>query len=107
MLRIRQSLAQEKERQLHELQKKQKELEEELSRIQGEIQERQNYLDSFQNTGRIAASGEIQTGVKINIRGVDFEANRDYRSVAFVLENGLIRTQKYEAIDESEIVRKQ
>ncbi len=107
MLRIRQSLAHEKERQLHELQKKQKELEEEISRLQGEIQERQNYLDSFQNIGRIAASGEIQTGVKINIRGVDFEANRDYRSVAFVLENGLIRTQKYEAIDESEIARKQ
>jgi len=106
MLRVRKQLVAEKEKLLHELQKKSSDLEEELNHLQKEIQERQDYLNSFSNASRVAASGEIIAGVKIIIRGVEFEANRDYRSVAFILENGLIRTQKYEAIDESEIMRK-
>lgn len=105
-MRISQTLSQEKEKLLRDLQKKQKDLEDEIARLQTEIQEKEEYLQTFLNAGRIAASGEIQAGVKIVIQGVEFEPNRDYRSVAFVLDGGLIRTRAYEGIDDREIMRR-
>lgn len=105
ILRVRKSLTQDKEKLLQELQRKSQEMEAELSRLLKEIETRKEYLDSFEGKGIISALGEIQAGVRIIIRGVEYDVNRDYRAISFILENGLIRTKKYESIDEDEIRR--
>ncbi len=106
ILRVRKNLPPEKEKVLLETRNQIQELTEQISSMTEEIDAKTQYLASFETKGRIAASGEIQAGVKIIIRGVEFEANRDYRGVSFALDNNLIRTQKYEAFDEEEISRK-
>jgi uncharacterized protein (DUF342 family) len=96
----RKSLPEDKEFLLSELMDQRNSLVSELLKINNEINKQQEAQDSIQTKGRVSASNMIYPGTKIIIRDVVQDIRSDYRSVTFVLEDGLIRAGKYEEPDE-------
>jgi uncharacterized protein (DUF342 family) len=65
-----------------------------------EIQKLKTLLEGRPCTGKISAASKVFPGVRIVIRDMKEDVRTDYKAVTFVLENGLIRVNKYEEPDE-------
>jgi uncharacterized protein (DUF342 family) len=96
----RKSLPEDKEAYLQELMDRRNVLADDLKNAMEGIKKIQDYLNDIQIRGRVSASGKVYPGVKITIRDVREDIRDDYKAVTFVLENGLIRTIRYEEPDE-------
>ncbi len=77
-------------------------LETEVQRTQKEIDQIKTYLDGLKNDGRVSASGDVFTGVKIVIRDATEEVRSDCKAVTFYLDNSFIRYGKYQDDDEED-----
>jgi len=96
----RKSLPEDKEAYMQELMDRRQILTEEIKQADDGIKKLQEYMNEIQVRGRISASTKVYPGVKIVIRDVKEDVRTDHRAVTFVLENGLIRSVKYEEPDE-------
>ncbi|MDR1466420.1 MAG: FapA family protein [Treponema sp.] len=96
----RKSLPEEKEFLLNELMDQRNRLNEELQQITDGIAEQQKAQDNLKTRGRISAANVIYPGTKILILDVLENIRSEYKSVTFVMEDGLIRAVKYEQPDE-------
>jgi uncharacterized protein (DUF342 family) len=61
-------------------------------------------VDDLQATGKISSSGLVYPGAKVIIKDVELDIIREYNGVTFVRDGSLIRTVKYEEIEDEEIV---
>ena len=77
-------------------------LETEVTRTEKEIEQIREYLNTLKNNGRVSASGEVFTGVKIVIRDTVEEVRSDCKAVTFYLDNSFIRYGKYQDDDEED-----
>jgi uncharacterized protein (DUF342 family) len=96
----RKSLPEDKEAYLNELMDKRQELTGDIQKTKDEIEKIQAFLNSLKARGRISSSFKVFPGVKILIRDAKEDVRNEYRSVTFILENGLVRVTKYEEPDE-------
>lgn len=74
-------------------------LETEVQRTQKEIEQIKSYLDGLKNDGRVSASGDVYTGVRIVIRDSIEDVRSDCKAVTFYLDNGFVRYGKYQDDD--------
>ena len=74
-------------------------LETEVQRTEKELEQIKSYLNSLKNDGRVSASGDVFTGVKIVIRDTVEEVRSDCKAVTFYLDNSFIRYGKYQDDD--------
>ena len=96
----RKSLPEEKEAYLRELMDRRQILTEELEKAVEGIEKVTAFMNDIKVRGRVSASTKVWPGVKILIRDVKEDIRIEYKAVTFVLENGLIRTIKYEEPDD-------
>ncbi|MDR2500186.1 MAG: FapA family protein [Treponema sp.] len=96
----RMSLPEDKEAYLKELMDRRQELVSELQNINEEREKIQVFLSGLQSRGRVSASAKVYPGVKIVVKDCKEDIRNEYKAVTFVLENGLIRSVKYEEPDE-------
>jgi uncharacterized protein (DUF342 family) len=101
----RKSLPEDKEAFLQELVERRQIAMAEAAKINEEIQEIQNLLNTLKTRGRVSASAKVYPGVRILIRDIKEDVKNEYRAVTFVLENNLVRVTKYEEPDEEEVKR--
>ncbi len=88
-----------KEETYQQLQENKLTLETEVQRTEKEIEQIKSYLNSLKNDGRVSASGEVFTGVKVVIRDSVEEVRSDCKAVTFYLDNSFIRYGKYQDDD--------
>ncbi|MDR1947898.1 MAG: FapA family protein [Spirochaetaceae bacterium] len=96
----RKSLPEDKEAYMQELMDRRQELETELQHITEETAKIQEFLNTLQTRGRVSASAKVYPGVKIVVRDAREDVRNEYRSVTFIVEDGLVRVTKYEEADE-------
>lgn len=77
-------------------------LETEIKETKKEIEQIRAYLDSLQGDGRVSASGDVFTGVRIVIRDFTEDIRTDCKAVTFYLDNGFVRYGKYQDDDEED-----
>ena len=63
-------------------------------------------IDDLQSVGKISSSGMVFPGAKVIIKDVELDIIREYSSVTFVRDGNLIRTVKYEDIEEEEVIKR-
>ncbi|MDR2150018.1 MAG: FapA family protein [Spirochaetaceae bacterium] len=95
----RKKLPEDKEQFLRELGQRQLTLNEDLQKTNEDIIELQDFLANITVSGKVSVGNKIFPGVKIIIRDVVESIRTEYRAVTFTLENGLIRSGKYEEPD--------
>ncbi len=78
-------------------------LERELEEISKEIESINTYLNNLKVRGKVSASGKIYPGVKINIREYSYDVKNEQKGITFFLEGGLIRSTKYEAVEDIDV----
>lgn len=71
----------------------------ETEEITGEMNQIQEKLREMKQIGKVKASGNVYSGVKIYIRDTLQEVRNDMKSLTFFMEGGFVRTTKYEAPD--------
>ena len=98
--RQRKSLPEDKEAQMRELMDKRQILVADIQRNNEETVKIQEYLVTIRTRSKVSASSKVYPGVKVIIRDVVNDVRTEYRSVSFILENGLVRVTKYEEPDE-------
>jgi uncharacterized protein (DUF342 family) len=98
----RKSLPEDKEVYMKELLGRRQELMVELQNIDAETGKIQEFLSTLKTRGKVSASSKVYPGVRIMIRDVREDVRTDYKSVTFILEDGLIRVIKYEEPDDEE-----
>lgn len=70
-------------------------LEQLVQQSRAELEEIQASLDASPIEGKISASGQVYSGVKVTIRDVSEEVRADSTAISFYLRNGLIRYGQY------------
>lgn len=105
MKKQRKVLAEDKEAVLAELLHKREEAAGEAAALKAEYDGIQNYLNSLKVKGKVSVSGRIYPGAKIVIRDVTEPIKNEYKALTFYLENMMIKTTKYEEVDD-EAIRK-
>lgn len=75
----------------------------ELEEMGREIETIASYLSNLKVRGKVSASGKIYPGVKINIREYSYDVKNEQKGITFFLEGGLIRSTRYEAVDDTDI----
>ncbi len=103
--RQRKTLPDDKQAILDELNHKHDELSSEAGAIKSEYDSLQNYLNNLKIRGKVSVSGRIYPGCKIIIREIKEEVKNEYKSLTFYLENQIVKTTKYEELDD-EILKK-
>jgi uncharacterized protein (DUF342 family) len=91
----RQGLPEDKEHYLQELLESITRINDELKKINNDIDEINVFLQNLPMVGRVSASAKIHSGVVIIIRDTKLAINSDYKASTFILENGLIRAVSY------------
>ena len=71
----------------------------ETEEITGEMNTIQEKLREMKQIGKVKASGNVYSGVKIYIRDTLQEVRNDMKSLTFFMEGGFVRTTKYEEPD--------
>ena len=99
----RKKLPEEKEQSLRELGERRVNLTTDLQKTNSEILELQEFIAGITINGKVSVGNKIFPGVKIIIRDVFESIRTEYKSVTFILENGLIRLGKYEEPDKESI----
>jgi uncharacterized protein (DUF342 family) len=93
--RQRQSLPEDKEQFLEELNESHKNISGELEKINDKIMELSLFLNNLPALGRVSASAQFYPGVVIKIRDFKYTINSNYKASTFILENGVIRAVSY------------
>ncbi len=101
--KTRRTLPKDKEETLGKLKDRRQEITIASEKISEEIDEIQQHLHELKAVGKVKASGNIYSGVKIYIRDALQEVRSDMKNVTVFMEGGFIRTGKYEEPDMSEI----
>ena len=105
--RARRKLSVEKEKLFQELRVRHNDLIDELEKVKEAVEQKKEYLTVLQLQGKISASKNVNTGVKIYIKDDEYEVTNPYDyPVTFVLQDGFITTAKYEDIEEEELQRR-
>jgi len=78
----------------------------EIKEIRHEIEQLRNYLAALTTSGRVSASGNVYTGVRIVIKDVIEDVRTDCKATTFFLQNGLVRYGQYEDYTNDEDVKK-
>ena len=92
-----------KEATMKALQKTLKENQARLLVLNQDLDQKLKDMDSRRLNGKVSCSGLVLPGVKIIIKDAEFDVVREYNGVTFILEGVLIRTIKYEEIEEEEL----
>ncbi|MDR2795968.1 MAG: FapA family protein [Spirochaetaceae bacterium] len=91
----RQSLPEDKEVYLRELMESSDKINDELKKLNNDIDEINVFLQNLPSRGRVSASAKIHSGVVIVIRDIKHIITSDYKASTFILENGLVRAVSY------------
>jgi uncharacterized protein (DUF342 family) len=97
------TLPEDKEAYLQEQLARREDLSRELEEITKEVESITAYLNNLKVRGKVSASGKIYPGVKINIREFSYDVKNEQKGITFFLEGGLIRSTRYEAIDDADL----
>ncbi|MEI8094034.1 MAG: FapA family protein [Spirochaetales bacterium] len=76
-----------------------------LSKVSQQLEKRRQEVEELATQGKICSSGLVYPGARVIIRDVELEIIREYNSVTFVRDGNLIRTVKYEEIEEEEFLQ--
>ncbi len=76
-----------------------------LAKITAQLERRRQEVEDLTTSGKISCSGLVYPGARMIIRDVSLEIIREYNSVTFVRDGNLIRTVKYEEIEEEEFLQ--
>ncbi|MBR5097446.1 MAG: hypothetical protein IK094_10120, partial [Treponema sp.] len=95
----RRQLPKDKEETFAQLKSRKQEITIESEKISEEIDQIQEHLHELKVFGKVKAEGSVFAGVKIYIRDTLQEVRADTKNVTYFMENGFIRTGKYEAPD--------
>ncbi|MFH2114308.1 MAG: FapA family protein, partial [Spirochaetota bacterium] len=98
-------LSEEKQAVLDELIHKRAELVGEYSVLRAEYDSILSYLNNLKVRGKVSVSGRIYPGAKIIIRDVREEIKNEHKAITFYLDNMLIKSTKYEEVDEELLKR--
>jgi len=106
--RARKKLSSDKESLFLELRQRHNDLIDEMEKLKDLIEHKNEYLSILQLQGKISASKNVNSGVKVYIKDEEYEVTNpfDY-PVTFLLEDGFITTAKYEDITEEDIQRRE
>ncbi|MDR2808187.1 MAG: FapA family protein [Spirochaetaceae bacterium] len=99
----RKKLPEDKEQYMRSLGERRFTLSEDLQKTNEEIIELQEFLANITVNGKVSAGNKIFPGVKIVIKDIVENVRTEYKSTSFTLENGLIRSGKYEEPDKDSI----
>ncbi len=103
--KARKTLPEDKEAVLRDHLARREELVAEVRNIVRETESIQSYLANLKAKGRISSSGKVYPGVKIVIKDIHEEIKVEQKGLTFYLDNMLIRTTKYEEVDEELLKR--
>mgnify|MGYP000962569949 CR=1 FL=1 len=103
MKRQRKTLPEDKEAVLMELTHRRSEAASEGSVLKAEYDSIQSYLNNLKVRGKVSVSGRIYPGAKIVIRDIREEIKNEYKALTFYLENMMVKTTKYEEIEDESI----
>ena len=103
--RAKKVLSEEKQAVLDELIHKRLELVGEYSVLKAEYDSILSYLNNLKVRGKVSVSGRIYPGAKIIIRDVREEIKNEHKALTFYLDNMLIKSTKYEEVDEELLKR--
>jgi uncharacterized protein (DUF342 family) len=95
----RKSLPEDKEAYLQTLDEKRVEILTDLGKIAEEIESAQDRLGNLQARGRVSASSKVYPGVRVVIKDSIEDVRSEYRTVTFILEDGLVKITRYEEPD--------
>lgn len=98
--RQKKSLSEEKEAVLQDLVRRREETAAEERTIKAEYDSIQGYLSNLKVRGKVSVSGKIYPGSKIVIRDIREEIKNEYKALTFYLENMMIKTTRYEELDD-------
>lgn len=98
-------LSEEKQAVLDELNHKRAELLGEYTVLRSEYDSILSYLNNLKVRGKVSVSGRIYPGAKIVIRDVREEIKNEHKAITFYLDNMLIKSTKYEEVDEELLKR--
>lgn len=77
-----------------------------LTKASEALEKQRKDVEDLQASGKISSSGLVYPGAKVIIKDVELDIIREYNSVTFVRDGNLIRTIKYEEIEEEEVVKR-
>ncbi len=105
--RARKKLSAEKEALFVELRQRHNDVVDEIEKLKEMVEHKKEYLSVLQLQGKISASKNVNSGVKVYIKDEEYEVTNpfDY-PVTFLLEGNYIVTAKYEDIPEEDIQRR-
>jgi hypothetical protein len=103
--RHKKTLSEEKQAILEELLHRHVELRSEFDMLKGEHDSLQLYLNNLKVRGKVSVSGRIYPGAKIIIRDVKEDIKNEHKALTFYLDNMLIKSTKYEEVDEGLLKR--
>lgn len=103
--RQRKTLSDEKQAVLDELVHKHDEISSEAGSIKSEYDTLQTYLNNLKVRGKVSVSGRIYPGTKVIIRDIREEIKNEYKGLTFYLENMMIKTTRYEEVEDETIMR--
>ncbi len=105
--RAKRKLSAEKEKLFQELRIRHNDLIDEIEKIKESLGQKKEYISVLQLQGKISASKNVNSGVKIYIKDDEYEVTNPYDyPVTFILKDGFITTDKYEDIEEEELKRR-
>jgi len=76
-----------------------------LAKVTAQLEKRRQEVEDLTTSGKISCSGLVYPGARMIIRDVSLEIIREYNSVTFVRDGNLIRTVKYEEIEDQEFLQ--
>lgn len=103
--RQRKTLPDDKQAVLDELVHRHDEIATEAASIKAEYDALQQYLNNLKVKGKVCVSGRIYPGTEIVIRDIREKIKNEYKGLTFYLENMMVKTTRYEELDE-EFLRK-
>lgn len=103
--RQRKTLSDDKQAVLDELTHKHDEITSEAGSIKAEYDTLQAYLNNLKVRGKVSVSGRIYPGTKVIIRDIHEDIKNEYKGLTFYLENMMIKTTRYEEVEDETIMR--
>jgi len=103
--RQRKVLSEDKQETLDQLTGQRDEMSADARALKSEYDGLQSYLGNLKVRGKVSVSGKIFPGSKIIIRDIKEEIKNEYKGITFFLENMMIKTTKYEELDEDLLKR--
>ncbi|MBU0934976.1 MAG: DUF342 domain-containing protein, partial [Spirochaetes bacterium] len=100
MKKQKKTLSEEKEAMLDDFTLKKSDADAELDAFKTEYNSILGYLNNLKVKGKVSVSGKIFPGSRIVIKDIREEIKNEYKGITFYLENMMIKTTKYQELDE-------